>query len=62
MIVLMLDGCRLFKFDEALADGSKRKHGLKFLDKQTLKTIPDTVIAHACAPNEVATDSGKYAC
>lgn len=58
LIVLILDGCRYFTSDEPLVDGTKVKHGLDFV-VQKRKTVPDTVIAHACAPNALASDSGK---
>ena len=60
LIVLILDGCREFTFDEPLADAKELKHGLDIPADQKLKAVPDTVIAHSCAPNTWASDSGKY--
>ena len=61
MIVLILDGCRLFQFDEPLADGSTQKHVLIVPMGQTIKETGDALVAHACASNAGASDSGDHA-
>ena len=56
MTVLILDSCRVILSREPLADGSIRMHGLNVPKVQ--KDTKDTVVAHACAPTEEASDSG----
>jgi len=59
MTVLILDGCCLFEFDEALPKGMPKKHALKMRVSKIMKEIQNTLFARACAPNAAAADTGK---
>ena len=59
MIVLMLDACTEFLFDEPAVEGSGYSHGLDMKSGNKMKEARDYVFARACAPNAYATDTGK---
>ena len=61
MIVLMLDACTEFAFDEGAVEGSGKNHGLdmKYGNTNKLKEARDYLFARACTPNAAAADTGK---
>ena len=56
LIVLILDGCRLFVSSKPLAEQK-----LNIPAGQKIKAVGDNLVAHACAANDEATDSGRDA-
>ena len=60
-IVIVVDSCREFVFDEENTDGTKKTSA-----KQTkssgkgLQLGQNSLIAYACAPNDTAADTGTY--
>jgi len=59
MTVLMLDACTQFVFDKRPVEGNSNTHGLNIQSGNKLKNAQDYLFARACAPNDVAADTGK---